>query len=159
MNFLVAVAAFSFAYATGWPDASAAPIEIGAVAADSPAQAAGLQTGDVIREVDGKDTPTIPDFQREIQSHLGQPMQLTLERGGQAVTVTSTPRVEAPEGQGALGVQLVRRAVPVGHNPIQSIGFGLRRTIDFIAVTLMAPVMVISASSRPIWRGPSGCRE
>ena len=36
MNFLVAVTAFSVAYATGWPDASAAPIEIGGVAADSP---------------------------------------------------------------------------------------------------------------------------
>ena len=83
MNFLVAVAAFSFAYGTGWPDVSASPIEIGGIAAESPAQAAGLQPGDVVRSVDGKDVATIPEFQREIQSHLGQSMQLVVERGGQ----------------------------------------------------------------------------
>ena len=156
MNFLVAVAAFSFAYGTGWPDVSASPIEIGGIAVESPAQAAGLQPGDVVRSVDGKDVATIPEFQREIQSHLGQSMQLVVERGGQAVTIVVTPRVEAPEGQGALGVQLVRRAVPIPHNPIQSVGFGLRRTIDFILVTLAAPAMVISGQLSPELARPIG---
>ena len=41
MNFIVAVLVFSAAYATGWPDASVAPIEIGGTASDSPAQSAG----------------------------------------------------------------------------------------------------------------------
>jgi len=143
MNFIVAVAAFAFAYGTGWPDTSAAPVEIGTTAPESPAQMAGLRTGDVVRAVDGREVKTIPEFQREIQTHLGRPMELTLQRDGQSVTVVTTPRAEWPEGQGALGVQLVRRAVPVPHDPIQSIGFGIRRTLDVIALTFVAPVMAI----------------
>jgi len=156
MNFLVAVTAFSVAYATGWPDASAAPIEIGGVAAQSPAQSAGLQAGDVVRAVDGHDISAIPDFQREIQGHLGQPMELVVDRGSQPVTINVTPRSEWPEGQGALGVQLVRRAVPVPHGPIQSVGFGFHRTLDFIMVTLTAPVMVIRGEISPDLVRPIG---
>jgi membrane-associated protease RseP (regulator of RpoE activity) len=141
MNFIVAVAAFSFAYGTGWPDTSNAPVEIGSTAPESPAQMSGLRSGDVVRAVDGREVRAIPDFQREIQTHLGRPMELTLQRDGGAVQVVVTPRSEWPEGQGALGVQLVRRAVPVPHDPIQSIGFGIRRTLDVIALTFVAPVM------------------
>jgi regulator of sigma E protease len=143
MNFIVAVAAFAFAYGTGWPDTSAAPVEIGSTAPESPAERAGLRSGDVVRTVDGREVKTIPEFQREIQTHLGQPMELSLQRGDETVRVVTTPRSEWPEGQGALGVQLVRRAVPVPHDPIQSIGFGIRRTLDVIALTFAAPVMAI----------------
>src|SRR4051794_880542 len=45
MNFLLAVVVFAFAYMTGWPTPVA--VEIAEVAAESPAQAAGLMAGDV----------------------------------------------------------------------------------------------------------------
>jgi regulator of sigma E protease len=156
MNFIVAVAAFAFAYGTGWPDTSAAPVEIGGTAPDSPAQIAGLRPGDVVLAVDGREVKTIPEFQREIQTHLGRPMELTVQRDNEPVRVGVTPRSESPEGQGALGVQLVRRAVPVPHDPIQSIGFGFRRTLDVIALTFVAPVMAIRGELAPELVRPIG---
>jgi regulator of sigma E protease len=156
MNFIVAVAAFALAFGTGWPDASAAPPEIGGIAPGSPAEAAGLRPGDIVRGVNGRELTTIPDFQREIQQHLGQPMEVTLERNGEPVRLTVTPRSEWPEGQGALGVQLVRRAVPVRHGPAESIGFGFRNTIGIIATTVMAPIMAIRGELSPDLVRPIG---
>src|SRR5437763_7896540 len=156
MNFLVAVVAFSLAYGTGWPDASASPPEIGAIAPGSPAESAGIQSGDVVRQVNGSDMATIQDFQREIQQHLGQPMELRLDRGGQTIDLSVTPRAQPPEGQGALGVQLIRRALPVRHGPLESIVFGFRNTIGIIATAVIAPVMAIRGELAPDLVRPIG---
>jgi len=156
MNFIVAVTAFALAYGTGWPDASAAPPEIGGIAAGSPAESAGLQAGDLVRQVNGRDMATIPDFQREIQQHLGAPMDIAVLRGGETIRISVTPRAQVPEGQGALGVQLVRRAIPVRHGPAESVVFGFRNTIGIIATTVMAPVMAIRGELSPELVRPIG---
>ncbi len=152
MNFIVAVAAFSFAYATGWRDG----FEIAGVATDSPAHAAGIRGGDIVLQVDGREITTAEEFRQEIQRRLGQPMKLTLQRNGETVIAVATPRSEWPQGQGALGVQLARRAVPVTHGPVQSLGFGFRRTVDVIALTFIAPVMAIRGELAPELVRPIG---
>jgi regulator of sigma E protease len=143
MNFIVAVAAFALAYASGWPEPAAGPVAIGGIAQNSPAEQAGLRAGDIVREVDGRPVTTIPEFQREIQGHLGQPMRLEVERSSGNTSVVVTPRSQAPEGQGALGVQLQRRSVPVPHGPVESLIFGFRRTVDVVVLTFTAPVLAI----------------
>ncbi len=156
MNFIVAVTAFGLAYATGWPDASASPPEIGAIAPGSPAETAGFRPGDIVRAVSGREIATIPDFQLEIQQHLGQSMDIVVQRNGETAQVTVTPRAQAPEGQGALGVQLVRRAVPVRHGPLESVAFGFRNTIGIMATTVMAPIMAIKGELSPDLVRPIG---
>jgi regulator of sigma E protease len=156
MNFIVAVAAFALAYGTGWPDASAAPPEIGGVAPASPAESAGFRPGDVVQAVNGRDIATIPEFQRDIREHLDQPMDIVLQRGGDTVRVTVTPRSQVPEGQGALGVQLLPRAVPVRHGPVESVAFGFRNTVRIIASTVMAPIMAIRGELAPELVRPIG---
>lgn len=156
MNFIVAVTAFSFAYATGWPDPSAGPIEVARVETDSPAYAAGIRPGDIVLRVGGREITSAPDLQREIQSNLGRPLELTLQRSGAVITVMTIPRAEPPEGQGPLGVQLGRRAVPVSHGPIESVGFGFRRTVDVITLTFVAPVMAIQGKLAPDLVRPIG---
>jgi regulator of sigma E protease len=152
MNFIVAVAAFSIAYATGWPDS----FEIAGVVPNSPAEQAGIRPGDVVVRVDGRNVTTVPEFQNEIQAHLGRPMELTVQRGEETATLVTTPRAEWPQGQGPLGVQLGRRAVPVPHGPVQSLGFGLRRTMDVVALTFVAPVMALRGELAPELVRPIG---
>lgn len=156
MNFLVAVAVFALAYASGWPELAAGPVHIGGTAPGSPAERSGLRSGDIVRQVDGRPVATIPEFQGEIQRHLGQPMELLLERGDQTVPLVVTPRSEWPEGQGALGVQLQRRSVPVPHGPLESLSFGARRTVDVILLTFIAPVMALRGDLAPELVRPIG---
>ena len=144
MNFFLAVVVFAFAYMTGWP--TPVEVEIAEVAADSPAQAAGLMAGDVVLSVDGQSVTLIEDFQRLVRDRVGSAVALELQRGDQRVQTLMTPRVDPPPGQGAIGVKITARTRPVAHNPLESVWLGFRRASTVIAFTLAAPWMVIQGS-------------
>ncbi len=102
-----ALAIFIFAY--GLPQANILLTEI---APGSPAAQAGLQPGDAIIAVDG--TPVngypmdggIEGLIAYIRERVGDPIAFTIERDGAQQTLNVTPRVNPPEGEGALGVAL-----------------------------------------------------
>ncbi|HJX62306.1 MAG TPA: PDZ domain-containing protein [Dehalococcoidia bacterium] len=66
-------------------------VTIAWVIADSPADAAGLQRGDVIKAVDGTEVETPQDFRDAIQDKaVGDTVTLSIERDGQAQDVSAT---------------------------------------------------------------------
>ena len=66
-------------------------VTIAWVIADSPADTAGLQRGDVIKSVDGTTVETPRDFRDAIQEKVvGDTVTLSIERDGQAQDVTAT---------------------------------------------------------------------
>jgi membrane-associated protease RseP (regulator of RpoE activity) len=66
-------------------------VTIAWVIADSPADAAGLQRGDVIKSVDGTTVEAPKDFRDAIQDKAaGDTVTLSIERDGQAQDVTAT---------------------------------------------------------------------
>src|SRR5438067_12057151 len=68
MTFLLAVAAFSMVYIVGVPGVPAdGPVTIAQVAPDSPAQAAGLQPGDVVASLNGQSV-NVQTFRQDTQS-------------------------------------------------------------------------------------------
>jgi regulator of sigma E protease len=91
MNFLLAAVIFIIVLATVgrpvWP-----PV-IGRVAPDSPAAAAGLQTGDLVAGVDGGRVAHWEDLDRAVTSSSGRPLRLTVARGGTTRDVVVTPRL------------------------------------------------------------------
>jgi regulator of sigma E protease len=91
MNFLLAAVIFIIVLATVgrpvWP-----PV-IGRVAPDSPAAAAGLQTGDLVAGVDGGRVAHWEDLERSVTSSSGRPLRLTVARGGTTRDVVVTPRL------------------------------------------------------------------
>jgi regulator of sigma E protease len=91
MNFLLAAVIFMIVLATVgrpvWP-----PV-IGRVAPDSPAAAAGLETGDLVVSVDGQRVSHWEDLERAIVSSSGRPLRLTVARGGTTRDVVVTPRL------------------------------------------------------------------
>ena len=158
MNFLVAVAAFTIAYATGWPE-PVTEIRIGEVVAASPAAEAGIQTGDVVTRVDGATLKNGSELRARIQQRLDQPLNITVLRGVEEVTMTVTPRSRPPQGQGALGVQLQDRTLsvePIPHGPLESLQFGFRRTFEIIGLTFSAPIMAIRGDIEPDLVRPIG---
>ena len=69
------------------------PPIIGQVNADTPAANAGLQTGDRVLTVQGEAVTTWSQVVDRIRAEGAQPIQLTLERSGQTVDLSVTPRM------------------------------------------------------------------
>lgn len=89
-------------------------VQIISIAPGSPAEKAGLKPGDAIKQLSVFDYQLTTDKIRKIQEftekNLGKEVTLTIQRGKEVFDVKLTPRVSPPEGEGAMGVGLVRTA-------------------------------------------------
>ncbi|PVE23294.1 RIP metalloprotease RseP [Microvirga sp. KLBC 81] len=108
-NFILAIAIFAgFNYFSG--KMVLEPV-IERVIPGSAAEEAGFQPHDVIRFIDGTRIETFADMQMIVSSSSGEALNFVVERDGQAVNLTATPKVEereTPFGKqriGLLGVQ------------------------------------------------------
>ncbi|MDO8600832.1 MAG: RIP metalloprotease RseP [bacterium] len=122
MNFVLAWVLFSLAAGIGAPaafgdeDAGArsAPVTVIGIAPNSPATEAGLQFGDAIEKVyaGGRDIaiPSVSFFQETVNAYRGEEIIITLKRGSDSREIAVTPRVNPPQGEGAIGVALARVA-------------------------------------------------
>jgi regulator of sigma E protease len=147
MNFLLAVAAFSMVYIVGIPGVPPdAPVQVAEVAADSPAQQAGLQPGDVIVTLNGQPV-NVQSFREQTQSHLDQPVQIQFKRGDQTIPTTLTPRSSPPEGQGAIGIVISGGLIHLGFG--QAVTAGFLQTVRAIGATLTVPKMLIEGTIAP----------
>ena len=103
-NLVLGVLVFAFLAMYGLPDKSMPPvgdvIDTEARLATywenpsyrSPAAEAGIQPGDLITAVDGREVPTWEDFTHEVMIRPDKTTVLRLERGGVSQDVTVTPR-------------------------------------------------------------------
>lgn len=122
MNFVLAWALFSLAAGVGAPsafgdeDAGArlAPVTIIGIAPNSPAEDSGLRFGDAIEEVrtDLRSMPVtgVALFQEIIDEYRGEKITIKFRRGGEIQEITMIPRLNPPQGEGAIGVALARVA-------------------------------------------------
>ncbi|MEK7659713.1 MAG: M50 family metallopeptidase [Patescibacteria group bacterium] len=80
------------------------------IAPNSPAATAGIQNFDVITSVtiDGRaeTIETSDEFQSLVEASKGKEMSVTLRRSGTPVSVSLTPRVTPPDGEGPIGINL-----------------------------------------------------
>ncbi len=107
----------------------------------SPADKAGIEVGDEILNFE-----KIRKFQDFINSHLGEEVTLSLERGGEILNTSLTPRDSYEEDQGAIGVALVRVAnikSPWYKAPVQGTLIAAQKTVEFPVVLSGALVRAI----------------
>ena len=81
-------------------------VRVDVVEADSPAQAAGLQPGDLVLVAGDRTIEQGSDLVRATTLNAGSPMEWTIQRGGITEIVRVTPRLDPPPGQGATGIQI-----------------------------------------------------
>jgi regulator of sigma E protease len=119
MNMVLALVVLTIAFATG-TTASTGVVRVDQVAPDSPAQKAGIQVGDVVRAIDGREIKRSTDLVSYVTSqarlHPDQEVTLEIERSGSPLPpIKAVPRAEPPEGEGPLGIRLeeVQGAVAV----------------------------------------------
>lgn len=116
MNFLLAWLLIAGTLTLGFPQAidpdqplpagETPRIQISQVAPGSPAEAMGLKMGDLILRLDGEAMESVPETQAYIAAHKGEEISFKIERNGEALLLRGMPRLETPEGEGALGVAL-----------------------------------------------------
>lgn len=74
------------------------------IAPNSPAAAAGLRSGDLVRQIDGRAIPEWEDMVKTIVESHGRPLRVELDRAGQRVSVVVTPRMNAEMARYTIGV-------------------------------------------------------
>ncbi|TFF25242.1 RIP metalloprotease RseP [Jiella endophytica] len=72
---------------------------VSAVEPDSPAAAAGFQPGDRVVSADGEDINYFSDLQRHVAAVGENPVEFEVDRGGEPVKLTVTPRLETREDE------------------------------------------------------------
>ena len=103
MNFILPFLLLAIAYMIPH-DIVVGDVSVAEVVASSPAEAAGIQAGDIILEINGKPINNTADVSRYIQLSLGNEMTILLQHSdGTTEKVTVVPRWNPPEGQGSVG--------------------------------------------------------
>jgi len=151
-----------------------AQLRVNAVSPNSPAEAAGLQPGDIIHEVDGKlvEAPTaLVAYMRE---RRGRSIMLTVRRGDADLTLTLEPDADAPPPADAPLDNALIQSVPaigaeleadlfgqriVKQSPPQALLMGVSATAGIVAQTFTVPIAVLrkiipAEQARPV--GPFG---
>lgn len=129
-NFILAIVLFSLLLGI-FGENRAAP-KIANVAAGSPAAVAGLQVGDVVRAVDGRDITDLASLNQYIVVRANVPIHFTVLRAGKTVELDATPvmtQVVDPTGArqkiGQLGIEALptRVAAVDPGSPAAAAGF------------------------------------
>jgi regulator of sigma E protease len=146
MNFIAGAVFFVVAYAAGWPTVTQTEVQVFRTLPDSPAAQAGLRQGDVIVSLAGQPVKTTLDLRRITDEHLGQSIPVEVRRGQQQLTVTLTPRVQWPEGEGPIGIGITDhpgKIEPVDYPIGSAIVNGFRELARTVVLTLSIPILAI----------------
>ena len=138
MNFLLAVVVLTGAFALGTmvPDGR---VYIERVAPNSPAEAVGLQRGDVIKEIDGRSITKVGELVSYVRRHADQEVTLVVERNSRDLTFTAVPRAEPPEREGPLGIELMEGTTQVAVPLPDAFGKAVALTGDVVEQIVALP--------------------
>ncbi|HEY1710658.1 MAG TPA: RIP metalloprotease RseP [Rhizomicrobium sp.] len=163
-NFILAVVIFStFIFFFGYV---IMPAVVGSVNPNSPAEAAGIQKGDIVRSVNGEKIVEFDRLPEIVRFSAGQELTIGLERAGKLLTVHATPRLmhvtDKLQGDAnvvALGVlsDPAAKLTVVHYGPLESVGQGVQRVWLIIRDTLKTIwQMVAGYTDTSQLRGPLG---
>lgn len=118
------------------------PARIGTVVPDSPAEKAGIESGDVITAIDGAPVTSFEDVINMVGPAAGRTLAITVDRAGTARTIEVVPGAvdgKKPDGtpykQGRIGVSPDRPA-PVAVSLPEALRLGVRETYANIVQTI-----------------------
>ncbi len=152
-NLLLAVAIFTIVNMTGLPVLTS---EIGQLQPDSPALAAGLQTGDKVIEVDGASVTKWEELSDMINQSKGKPLLMTVLRDERPLTLTVIPKLMKTQNQFGeaaeaykIGISPLPRTVIERQNPLSAFGRGVRQTWIISKLTVVSIVKMFQGVLSP----------
>jgi regulator of sigma E protease len=156
LNVVAAIVLAVGSYTTGLPEKWV--VRINDVQQESAAQAAGLQSGDIILSAGGV---RIEDSTVQLSSIIRHapetPVSIVVRRGSETISITAEPRRD-PEGNGLLGIvmspwpdrdALRRYSLP------EAITAGVKDMVSAVVMTLEVPARVIRGDMTPQEARPS----
>ncbi len=166
MNLLLAFAIFTSLALIGDPTLG---VRIGGVQPASPAEAAGLQAGDVVASINGVYYGALGGsfVLDDLRANAGKPVTLGIERAdGSTATVSATLRspADVAAGKGALGISdvtVTTTRVGIPYDAPTAIQVGAQRTVDALGLivgglgTLVESVATDPTAPPPV-SGPVG---
>lgn len=161
MNMVLAALLFGATALIGEP-VPITGVEITEVASGSPAEAAGMKTGDLILELDGLEVTDSLALQRYTYERVGQEVSLLLEREGERLEVTLTPRLQPPAGEGPMGIAMhtvVLGTKLVRYEAWRAIPIGVSRTFRALGVIVLSVIYMVRGLVSPEVAGPIGIAQ
>jgi regulator of sigma E protease len=162
MNAILPIILFSLAFMIPH-DAVTGQVLVTEVASGSPAERAGLTSGDTILKINGNSINSIVDLQRDFQLELGQPVDVLIEHADLTrETVRVIPRWQPPEGQGAIGIAVqlagattVRESYPFW----RAIPMGVSECVETYILFKNAIISMVIGSTPATVAGPVGIAQ
>ncbi len=152
MNFVLAILIFMLlAIIQGVPTND--PL-LGPLTEDGAAKQAGLQAGDKVLEIDGKQVSTWSDIVKVIQKNPNQKVDFNVSRNGETLDIPVTPKMNKIEGEsiGIIGVHS-----PVEKSPQKVITYGFTETYNWtIEIFHLLGKLVTGQFSIDALSGPVG---
>ena len=146
MNLVTAVIVFSILIASQGVSLPGS-VRIDSVAANSPAEEANIQTGDIILAINGEKTSEINSTISIVRDHLDQPLELLIDRNGEEITLIATPLSSRKASEGALGVGLAYPTRPATLD--ESIKGGFEATAIQATTIFLLPIALIQGAIAP----------
>jgi regulator of sigma E protease len=141
MNFITAILFFWLALVLGAP-----AVQVSDVVAGSPADIGGLQAGDIILEVEGRQVMSSGTLINTVSERAGTAIDLVVMRDGQEQAVSVTPRRAGEydaETEGPLGIGL-GQGPQIRRDPLQAISGSLQFMWEYISLYAKLPSMLIN---------------
>jgi regulator of sigma E protease len=170
MNFVMAYLIFCIMGVTvGLPSARNASLNrIDLVMPNGIADKAGLEIGDLITQVNGRNITTGDQIVSIIYKSTGKKLDLTVNREGKTLHIFVTPRRTkiANEYKGAIGIVVTPELKRVGI--VESVRYGTGATISFVKTfftvvfsrevkdAVGGPISIVMETSNSVKRGASG---
>jgi regulator of sigma E protease len=146
MNIFAGILLFSLVVSqSGIPQTD--KVEIAGIAANSPAEEAGLIEADIIKSINDIEISDIGMVSGLVQDHLGEEITLSIDRNDNLIDFPITPRKNPPEGEGAIGIIMQNPTQKVGF--IRSIPMGGKIAVEQVRQLLAVPGMLIKGDVNP----------
>jgi regulator of sigma E protease len=139
--------------------------QINGIVPDAPADVAGIEPGDIVIAFNGTAINGVDDFRERTRNNAGKEVAITLRRGQESFEVSLTPRLNPPEGQGAIGIVitpifeeaatgvLYQEGLPqetlVAQPLDKAIEYGANRVVSVITMTVSIPSQLVSGAITP----------
>jgi regulator of sigma E protease len=162
MNFILPIALFAIFFMIPHT-VNVGLTQITSVVPGAPAQEAGLQSGDVIFQINGKDVRNISEVSLAIRLNLGKTIDFTVKHtDGVIETIPVQARWSPPSNQGPTGIQIAslypfteRESFP----PWEAIPKGWTSTMNSLTLARNEVISWTKGSSGPDVAGPVGIAQ
>lgn len=153
MNFLLAALLFALIFSFyGQPVDTQNSAIIGRVLPQQPAYQAGIQEGDEVLAVEGKEVGSWQELATQINEHPQEPINLKIKRGDKVINISVTPRTDEQSGRGLIGITPIIERESVSF--VKSIWLGVKQTGMYIYAIALGLWRMISGQMAADVSGP-----